>query len=66
MELFLLCPQHGYTLNLLKFRFQVIKEERIDDFVNILYTRVMHAAGASGFRVQSALKNIAEDGGADL
>ena len=51
--------------NFRELRPQSVQEQRVDDFVNIFNAGVVHAAGTPRLRVQGALKNGAEDGGAD-
>ena len=58
----LLRPDHFLGLDIGKFSFQVVQEERVDDLVDILQGGIMHAAGPAGIRVQGRLEYGAEDG----
>ena len=40
-----------FLFDLFKFSFQVVQEQWIDDFVNVLDTRVVHTATAARFGV---------------
>lgn len=52
--------------DVLKLRFQIIEEQRVNDLVNVLDGCVVHATGAARFRIQRRLKYGAEDGRADV
>lgn len=49
-----------------EFFFVGVEEQRVDDFVDVLDARVVHAARAARGRVQRALEDGAEDGRGDL
>ena len=51
--------------NLRKLRFQIVEEQRVDDFMNVLDAGVVHPAAAPGLRVQSGFKHRAENRRAD-
>lgn len=50
----------------MEFFFVGVEEQRVDDFVDVLDARVVHAARAARGRVQRALEDGAEDGRGDL
>ena len=46
--------------------FEIIQKQRIDDLMDVLYARVVHAALAPGFWIQRGLKHSAENGRTDF
>ena len=57
---------HLYAFDFFQFFLQIIQEQGINDFMDVLDTGVMHPAFPPGIRVQSAFEHGPEDGGADL
>ena len=55
----------GDGFEVVKLVAQAVEEERVDDAVNVLHRGVVHAARATRFGVERALKHGAEDGGRD-
>ena len=53
---------HGDGLDVGKFLLQVIQKQRVNDFVDVLNTGVVHSSCAACFRVKGALKHGTEDG----
>ena len=56
---------HGDGLDGVQLGPEVVQEQGVDDLVDVLDGGVVHPAGAPGLLVQGALKDGAEDGGAD-
>ena len=54
-------PHGGNAFDCGKFRFQLVKEKRVDDFVDVFDRGVMHAARAARFGVEGAFKHRAEN-----
>ena len=51
-----LCSLNRYLLNFFQLIFQVVQKQRINNFMNIFNTGVVHTAGASCLRIQCTLK----------
>ena len=49
-----------------KLFFEIIKEKRVYNLMNVLQRSIMHSSGTPGGGIQSTLEYSAKDGGADL
>ena len=54
-----------FLLNLGKLVAQIIKEQRVNNLMNIFYGGIVHTTAAASFGVQGAFENSAKDGGAN-
>ena len=55
-----------YSFYFLKFLSKLIKEQRVDDLMDIFNRGIMHTSAAARFGVQRRFKNCAENSGTDL
>ena len=56
---------HGDGLDVVQLSPEIVQEQRANDLMNVFDGGVVHASFPPGLRVQSALKDGSEDGGAD-
>ena len=65
-QLVLPCLLDGNRFDGVKLGRQGIKEQRVNNLMDILNAGVVHTAAATGFGVQGAFKDCTEDGGGNL